>query len=100
MNDDLKNWLREYEAKKLAIKELERDVDALKGFILPLLPEDAKIATDTGTFTMESRIKWTYSPMVQEAERDLKDAKKREEADGTAVAGTGDPFLVYRENKD
>lgn len=89
--------MKRYEVLKLQIKELENELDMLKPDIISEIPEETEVKTEKGVFILQKRRVWKYSPATVEEEAALKAAKKREEADGTAVETFGAPFLVYRE---
>lgn len=91
--------MKRYEDLKLQVKDLESEIDMLKPELVAAMPEDTEIKTDRGTFVIQKRRVWQYSQQAQNMDKELKDIKKHEEADGTAVEGFGAPYVVYRENK-
>lgn len=97
MNTIIIEKLKEYEHLMIQKRVIEEDLKTIKEVILPELPKDTKIATELGTFTVETKKKWVYSEETLHAVEELKARKEREEQDGTAVATDGDAFLVYRE---
>lgn len=91
--------LKRYEILKLEIKEREAELEMLKPDVMAAIPEGADgVATERGTFTLQRRRAWEYSPAVKELESELKDTKKKEEQTGVAKEGFGAAYLVYKEN--
>lgn len=89
--------LKIYEEKMLQRRAIDAELEELKALIEPDMPTDP-IETDTGVFKLRAgKTKWTYSENTQAKETELKNLKKREEQDGTAVSETGKPYLEYRE---
>lgn len=99
MTPELTQKLLRYEECKLAIRELESTLEDLKPELIEAIPVDQEIKALSGTFCLKARPKWKYSIATLELEEELKDAKKREEADGTAEEIPGTPFIEYRTNK-
>jgi len=81
-------------------RELDLKIKALKELLVPLLPFGAKVETDNGIFTTESRKKYEYSEGTRERALSVKEDEKREIAEGIAIVTDGDPYLVYRAKKD
>lgn len=92
--------LKGYEEKKIAIKELETDIEDMKESILQFMPEDSEVETADGKFKVARKRSWTYSPTLTEMEVSLKEQKKDEERNGVAKEGESKPYLVYTQKKD
>jgi len=92
---EIKDAFAEYARIKKEIRQSEVRLKELAPLITPYVPEDKEIQLETGYFYIQKRPKWTYSEATQRAEKDLKDWKKREEADGTAK-NTPTNILYYR----
>lgn len=91
--------LKQYEQLMIDKRGLERDIEILKEAIVPELPVGKTIETEIGTFTVQSRLKWTHSKYVKELKTHLKEIEDAEKQDGTATSEPGEPFLVYTEKK-
>lgn len=91
--------LLKYEELKIKQREIEKELDELKPIVTELIPEDAEVAVAYGSFYIQKRPKWTYSNIIINGEKALKEHKKQEEADGTATA-TFTPILYYRTESD
>lgn len=89
--------LKLYEELILKKRAIENKLEALKAELVPVLPRDASIETENGSFTVASRDKWIYSQETQSLKEKLKSAEKREQQDGTAVSEPGEPYLVFKE---
>lgn len=100
MNTETTRKLKALEHLLIKRRVIDQEIEVLKESLIPEIPKDAKIQTESGTFTVESRPKWVYSPQLTVRKNALDADKKTEEADGTAKRVPGDPFIVYRENKD
>lgn len=99
MNETTVTNLKLYEELTIEKRTLESRIEALKEVIVPELELGQKIETGLGIFTLDSRKKWLFSDKVKDLEKQLKAAQAREQADGSAEAVDGDPYLVYREKK-
>lgn len=88
----------EYEALKIMIRDAEERLEEIKPQIIDLVPEDKEFETERGYFYIQQKAKWTYSPSTQEMEKAVKEEKKQEEADGTAVKSTS-KVLYYKTGK-
>lgn len=102
MNKELEQNVKRLENILLEKKLLENQEKDLRAAIVAGMTAEGlqEIKTNDGKFTTASRKKWTFSPAVTELEERLDATKKREQQDGTAVAEQGDPYLVYKENKE
>ncbi len=87
--------LKQCEKLMIEKREIEEDLDALKEEIVPELSRDAKVETENGVFTLQSRDKWVYSVETRDMEKKLKAIQEREKQDGTAESVPGEPYLVY-----
>ena len=70
------------------IQALEEQKEAIKLDVIAEM-ESEKLSTFKiiqGTFSMQERKTWKYSPVVEKEEAKVKEMKKEEEADGTAQA--------------
>jgi len=99
MNEDQKSKMFRYEEIKLSMKELEAELEELKPILLEIIPVDKELEAKFGSFVLKARPKWEYSLPTQGFEKELKETKKREEADGTAKEIPGTPFVEYRVKK-
>lgn len=99
MKKETQDLLKAYETKILERRQIDVALEAMKDVLVQELDPAARVETDLGTFTVEARTKWKYSTGIKQREDALKEDKKTEEADGTAVPTLGDRFLVYREKK-
>lgn len=99
MNKEQTQKLLRYEEIKLSIIELEAELEELKPILVEIIPVDKKIEAKFGSFVIKARPSWKYSIPTQSLEKELKETKKREEADGTAEEIPGKPFVEYRVNK-
>jgi len=100
MTPEQKNLFTQYEEIKRDIAELEKQCDAIKPLLLPIIPIDTKIDTGTGVFTLSARKTWKYSDETEAMEDELKEKKKEEEQLGIAVASVGEPFIVFKAKKN
>ncbi len=100
MTEEQKALFTEYEELKRTIAELEEKCDALKPQLLTLIPEDSKIDSGTGVFSLSLRKTWRYSQELTDLEAEVKERKKTEEQTGIAEATNGTPFIVFRSKKD
>lgn len=91
--------IKQYEMLKIEIDRLTKEADALKPAILASVPLGAKIESEYGTLSVSSRPKWEFSETVRDMEDRVKNLKKQEMADGTAVETDGEPFLVFKAAK-
>lgn len=96
-NEAVVKSLKQYEDLMLKKREIENELEIIKEEVMPHLSTGTKLQTAKGYFTVQTRLKWTYSAETRKLDTQVKDLKKREEQDGTAVAAPGDPFLVYKE---
>lgn len=99
MSPEEKALFNEYEDLKRSIAELEEKCEELKPKLIACIPEDAKINTGTGIFSLSSRKKWQYSPETTALEDTLKARQKEEQQTGVAVAESGEPFIVFKAHK-
>jgi len=90
--------LAEYEELKLQIKELEKKAKDLAPDILAFLPGDKEIECKQGKIYLQNRTVWTYPPVIQDKEKELKGLKKEAQAKGDAVV-EHIPTLYYTVNK-
>lgn len=84
-----KEKLIKYASLKQQMTHLEDELDKLKpeveAIVLEANPVDGIVEVDDiGTFTIVKKRKYTYSERIVSAETALKEAKKEEEARGTA----------------
>lgn len=96
MKPETVKHLLEYEEIKLSIKEKEARLEELKPLILPEIPADKEIEAKYGSFTLKAKSKWKYSDATTTLEKEVKERKKTEEADGTAEQLPGTPYIEYR----
>lgn len=89
--------LKQYEELMLKKRAIENELEALKSELIPKLPRETEIGTETGFFVVACRDKWTYSRETRALKENLKSAEKLEQQNGVAVAEPGEPYLVYRE---
>jgi hypothetical protein len=94
----LKDIILRYEEAKLQEKRAQAILEELKPILAAELKEDEAVKTDRGTLYLQAKRKFTYSELTQEQEKALKEAKKREEADGTAQEEQTF-IVVYKEDK-
>lgn len=107
MQTDPKEILRQAAQLKVQINQLEAQYDELKPDIRTaveaLASEAEKMEVtvgDLGKFCrVKGKTKWTYSPTTQQKEKDLKEIKKSEEANGTATADQGFEIKFFDANK-
>lgn len=99
MNEATIAHLKKLENLTIEARELDLQIKAIKEAVMEDMPKDAKVETANGTFTVESRKKWTYTAHVKNLEATLKEETAREQADGSATYAEGEPYLVYREKK-
>jgi len=95
MDNEQKALFNRYEDIKTEIRKLETEAEEIAPKIISLVPEDKELQGEKGYFYIQKRNKWKYSPALTNAEKKLKEDKKREEADGTAEA-TATPVLYYK----
>ena len=79
------------------IKELEAKKDSLNAEIVAAMNESGVTnnKTENGEFLLAWRKSWEYTPDTQLLEDQLKDAKKREEANGKATIGKQTEYLRF-----
>ncbi len=99
MTDEQKDCIREYEKVKLGILSLETRAAELKEVIMPLMQADEKIQLTEGKLYLKPMPKWTFSSHVTQLDEELKETKKREQADGTATK-VDNFVLEYRRDKN
>ena len=82
------------------IKRLEELKDKAQAHIVEAMKEDdvQTVQADYGTFSLGLRKTYEYSDKVKSAMEVVKEVKKREEEDGTAVAKETE-YLAFREVK-
>ena len=70
------------------IQALEEEKEALKLDVINEMETEglSTFKIIQGTFSMQERKTWKYSPSVEKEEAKVKELKKEEEADGTAQA--------------
>lgn len=100
MTEEQKALFRAYEDYKREIADLEEKCDALKPQLLTLIPEDAKIDSGTGVFSLSSRKTWKYSQELTDLEKEVKDRQKEEQQTGVAESVDGTPFIIFKAKKD
>ena len=98
MNPEQTKLFEEYEQLKIMIRDAEKRIEEIKPDIVDLVPVDKEMLTEQGYFYIQMKDKWTYSPSLQEEEKNLKAKKKKEEADGTATS-TQSKVLYYKTGK-
>jgi len=99
MNEEAKESFKRYEQLKQQIKEIESEIKMLQPLVMAYMSEDEKIETESGSFVLQSRSVWEYSPYTQELEQKVKTLQKEEQADGTAKETRGEPYIVYKAKK-
>ena len=99
MTPEQKALFTQYEELKRTVAELEDEMETIKPQLLVLIPEDSKIDTGTGVFTLSSKKQWKYSKVTNELEERLKERKREEEQTGVAEAVSGAPFVVFKAKK-
>jgi predicted RNase H-like nuclease (RuvC/YqgF family) len=95
MPENVRSAFARYEQLKTEVKTIESEIKDLQPIIIPYIPEGAEIETNDGKFTINRKMAYVYSSRVKTMEEELKEAKKREEQDGTAVPNPGEPFIKY-----
>jgi len=82
-----KELFSRYAEIKQKVKELEEEIATIGPTILSEIQEAGvdKVETDDGSFIVECRKDWTYSEAVSALDSQLKELKKKEMADGTAM---------------
>jgi hypothetical protein len=104
-----KQILLDYAEIKKQITKLEEEAEMIKPLVLQEIQEIRGNSEDPVQLqelpgyqysVNKGRKKWTYSVFVKEQEDELKEAKKHEEADGTAVFEEGEPVLVFKPVKE
>ena len=99
MTPDAKYFFTQYEEYKREIAELEEKCDMLKPKLISLIPENAKIDSGTGIFTLSSRKVWRYSPDLTALEVEVRERQKEEQQLGIAESEDGAPFIVFKQKK-
>jgi predicted RNase H-like nuclease (RuvC/YqgF family) len=99
MNEEARESFQRYEQLKQQIKELENEIVMLQPLVMAYMSEDEKVETESGSFVLQSRSVYEYSPYTQELEQKIKNLKKEEIADGTAKETKGEPYIVYKAKK-
>lgn len=89
--------IKEYEAIKLQIKELESQAKELEPVVREALEsiEEDQIETDNGKFYFTTRKTWKYTEAVTTKEAEVKALKKEEEENGRAKASES-KSVTYR----
>jgi len=100
MTEEQKKALLRYEELKIQAKEIDAELEELKPILVKAIPVDKEIKARYGVFVLKARPKWEYSIPTQAVEKDLRETKKREEAEGIAKEIPGKPYPEYRENKE
>lgn len=100
----MNNKTREQEYIEIVeqIKELEEKKNKLNQEIVEKMNQlgQTNIDTDKGSFVLAWRKKWEYSNDTQHLEVELKEAKKREENNGTAVRQEDTEYLRFISKKE
>ena len=100
MDEKLKQKFYRLENIKLEMASLSVEEEELKAELAPLVPEGKTIETQNGSFSVARRSKWQYSDLTQQRQKEVKAMEKEEQANGKAVETKGDPYIVYRSNKE
>ncbi len=87
-----------YEEIKKTIAALETEMDELKPEIISFVPEGKDVEGEFGTFSVQPRATWKFSPKHKSLKEDLKSLEEREKAEGIATA-TYSPVLFYKQAK-
>jgi len=91
------NIFESYAIRKNELERLETELAELKDMIVGYMKEKdlAQHETPHGTFKLQGRASWEYSPAVELAQEDVKKLKKEEEAKGIARSMTL-PVLIFK----
>ncbi len=100
------NDIQRYAEIKIQISRLEAELEGLKDTVFSevMRHEGEKLETQFGEFKITQGVKkWTYSENLSQAEilmkQKIKNAKKIEELDGTALLESAPSRLVFTETK-
>lgn len=87
MDEEQRNVFKEYREVKDQIAALEERRKELELLVMDEIDENGGkfVTTKFGEFWSMSRKSWAYSPAVDALAENLKQMKKKEEHDGTAV---------------
>lgn len=80
-----KQIFAQYAAKKITIKALEEELDAMKPELIEAMADHDEVETAEGLFVKTSKRTWTYPADIQKEEDALKAKKKESEQTGTAT---------------
>lgn len=89
-----------YAKLKAAEKELKAQIDEMSPQVLEAMGDNDEVELEGyGTFVRANRRSWTYPQPIQQAEADLKVAKKTSEQTGEA-SYEENPYLRFNIAKD
>ncbi len=88
------NSFTRYVWLKLEIKRLEAELKELQPAIIEEVKTERK--TEFGTFKVNHRKKWTYPEHVNALDLQVKGLKKQAEANGSAQAELGEPYITFK----
>jgi len=96
-----KEVFERYAAIKNKIKDLAEEAKGIEKEVMDEMNEQEadSIQSPIGTFSVVRRLRWKYSPSVDQKELELKAQKKREEEEGTATS-TESTGLMFRAKKE
>ncbi len=97
LNDEQRAAFARYEQIKEDIKLLEAEAEKLQPIIIPLIPENVEVPSESerGTFIVQRRATWKYSSDHKMMKEALKECEATEKAKGVAKA-TYKEILVYK----
>lgn len=99
MTTEQKSAFLQYEEYKIQAKDLDKKMDALKPIMLPAIELGQKLPGEYGTFELNERATWKYSPETT-AEQDKVDALKADEVARGIATKKATQFIKYNPNKE
>ena len=92
--------LKRYAQIKQELTSLEEERKAIELEVIDLVDDEGgSLSTVFGNFTLGSRRTYKYSPKIEGMQKKVYEAKKKEEADGTAELVKHSQHIVFTTNK-
>lgn len=99
LTQEQKSAFLQYEEYKIQAKDLDAKMDALKPIMLPAIELGQKLPGEYGTFELNERATWKYSPDTTKAQEEVDALKAEEVAKGIATK-KATQFIKYTTNKE
>lgn len=98
---DILTKIQKYAELKQQIKDLEKQIEVLATDVASeiAVEYDGRFESELGTFQIQMRKVWEFSPAVTEIEEEVKKQKKLEKFNGTAKIVDEKPILIYKTPK-